>query len=86
MMKVREIKNGRLATASRKGPVENWTAHIADPFNSTLFEYTGSLAMFAASGRKAAEWSEYYGPNRRLWLGPNTRNVPDRVEVTPCWP
>ena len=77
------------AIVTGEGPVENWASHIADPFNvngltsAYVTQFAPApVAMFAASGRKAAATSDklsaWYGPDRNKWLGPFSDNsTPD---------
>ena len=57
-LKVKEIKNGRLAMVSilgyyiqalvtKEGPVENWFNHLADPVNNNIFSYTSDQEVLA---------------------------------------
>lgn len=56
-MKVKEVKNGRLAMVSifgywvqafytGVGPIENWTAHLANPFGTNVLSTLDNVAMF----------------------------------------
>jgi len=83
LQKVKEVKNGRLAMVSifgyyvqafytGVGPIENWTAHLANPFGTNVLSTLDNVAMFASSGMKA-----WYGPERKLWI-PNLK-VPEHL-------
>ena len=80
-LKVREIKNGRMAMFSMfgycvralvtgQGPVENWASHIADPFavNGLPISYMAQFAPEPVAIFSAT--SAWYGADRVKWLGP----------------
>jgi len=87
LRKVREIKNGRLAMVSivgywaqaastHVGPLENWAAHLANPFgmnvmtDMAMFTTSGSkedIALFAMTGT-SERMKNWYGPDRKKWL------------------
>ena len=84
-LKVKEIKNGRLAMFSMFGyyvqalvtsecPVEDWASHIADPFavNGLTSAYVTQLAPspVAMFAMAGGKNSAWYGANRNKWLGP----------------
>jgi hypothetical protein len=79
-LKVKEIKNGRLAMVSilgyyvqglvtKEGPLANWLDHLADPSGNNIFSYTSGFAMFAASGRKVTKATPS-NATLSLWYGP----------------
>lgn len=58
-LKVKEIKNRRLAMVSilghyvqalvtKEGPVANWTNHLADPAGNNIFSYTSTQTGWTA--------------------------------------
>ena len=76
------------AAVTGQGPVEHWASHNADPFavNGLTLEiigqYTPSVAMFTGAGKQKepqVDLSDWGGPHRKRWLGPNAADsyVPD---------
>jgi len=95
-LKVKEIKNGRLAMVAmlgfyvqalvtKEGPVANWTAHLADPGGVNLFNYTSNFAMFAVSGRKFAKTASPLALcPALLWRATPSRWNPAPEECSSC--
>eukprot|EP00669_Euglena_mutabilis_P001708 TRINITY_DN1228_c0_g1_i1.p1 TRINITY_DN1228_c0_g1~~TRINITY_DN1228_c0_g1_i1.p1 ORF type:complete len:477 (+),score=182.62 TRINITY_DN1228_c0_g1_i1:34-1431(+) len=87
-LKVKEVKNGRLAMlgmlglfmqgfATGKGPVDNLLTHLANPGGENIVTFhskvLGSVAMFGTASEKLATM---YGPTRNLFLGPLSESAP----------
>ena len=87
-LKVKEIKNGRLAMfsmfccyvqaiATGEGPVESWISHIADPFAGKGMT-TANITEFAPSPVAMFPTNACYGPERNNWLDPfSDASTPD---------
>ena len=76
------------AAVTSQGPVEHWASHNADLFavNGLTLEIIGqctpSVAMFTDAGKQKepqVDLSDWAGPHRKRWLGPNGADsyVPD---------
>ena len=68
------------AAVTGQCPVEHWASHIADPFavNGLTLEIAGqyapSVATFTDAGKQKdpqVDLSDWCGPHRKRWLGPN---------------